>query len=246
MADRDIIVIGTSAGGVDVLVRLARDLPKGFPASLFVVCHFPPGGKSVLPEILSRAGPLLAAHPADGDPFYPGQIYVAPPDRHLVLEPGGRIAADPRAAGEPPPAGRRPAVPVGRPALRAAGDRRGPDRGAVRRGGRAAGRPRGRRAGRRPGRARRRGGGHAPERHPDRRGRPDRPGRRPGGHSGRPGPTHPRRPAREGPAVDPMDQMPEVVREDMDEQIRNERVGQVSVFTCPECGGSLWQVGSRG
>jgi len=49
-------------------------------------------------------------------------------------------------------------------------------------------------------------------------------------------------PAREGPAVDPMDQMPEVVREDMGEQIRNERVGQVSLFTCPECGGSLWQV----
>ena len=43
--------------------------------------------------------------------------------------------------------------------------------------------------------------------------------------------------------MDPMDQMPEVVREDIAEQIRNERVGQVSLFTCPECGGSLWQVG---
>ena len=91
MADRDIIVIGTSAGGVDVLMRLARDLPKGFTASLVVVCHYPPGSKSVLPEMLSRAGPLLAVHPADGDPFYPGQIYVAPPDRHLMLESGGSI-----------------------------------------------------------------------------------------------------------------------------------------------------------
>src|SRR5690242_15674063 len=91
MATRDIIVIGTSTGGVDALSRLARGLPPGFPASLFVVCHFPAGGRSVLPEILSRSGPLLAAHAADGEPFYPGQIYVAPPDRHLVLGPNGRM-----------------------------------------------------------------------------------------------------------------------------------------------------------
>src|SRR5205085_8246445 len=52
--------------------------------------HFPAGGRSVLPEILSRSGPLLATHAADGEPFRPGHIYVAPPDRHLVLRPDGR------------------------------------------------------------------------------------------------------------------------------------------------------------
>ena len=40
----------------------------------------------------------------------------------------------------------------------------------------------------------------------------------------------------------PLDNMPETVNADMARQIHNERRGQVSVFTCPECGGALWQV----
>lgn len=47
-------------------------------------------------------------------------------------------------------------------------------------------------------------------------------------------------------AMDPMESMPEVVRDDMDEQIRNGRAGDVSVYTCPECGGALWQVNQKG
>src|SRR5689334_11687636 len=85
MAGHDIIAIGASAGGIDVLAQLVRALPPALPASIFVVCHFPAGSISALPEILSRNGPLLARHPRDGDPIYPGQIYVAPPDYHLVL-----------------------------------------------------------------------------------------------------------------------------------------------------------------
>jgi two-component system chemotaxis response regulator CheB len=78
MGSHDIIVIGASAGGVQVLSQLVRGLPSGLPASLFVVCHFPAGSRSILPDILSRSGPLLAVHPQDGDPIYPGHIYVAP------------------------------------------------------------------------------------------------------------------------------------------------------------------------
>ena len=59
MPDRDIVVVGTSAVGVAALVELARGLPPGLPAALFVVCHFPPGSTSVLPDILSRSGPLM-------------------------------------------------------------------------------------------------------------------------------------------------------------------------------------------
>src|SRR5689334_2856583 len=91
MPGRDIIVIGASAGGVDALAAVVRGLPPGLPASIFVVCHFPPGIRSVLPTILSRNGPLLAAHARDGEAFNPGHIYVAPPDQHLLLEPGGRL-----------------------------------------------------------------------------------------------------------------------------------------------------------
>lgn len=88
-AGRDIIAVGASAGGVDALVQLVRGLPTGFPASVFIVCHFPPGVRSVLPDILSRAGALLATHAIDEEAFFPGHVYVAPPDRHLILEPGG-------------------------------------------------------------------------------------------------------------------------------------------------------------
>ena len=50
----------------------------------------------------------------------------------------------------------------------------------------------------------------------------------------------------QSPPVDPIDRMPDVVAEDFAEQARNERRGQVSTFTCPECGGSLWQVDDAG
>jgi two-component system chemotaxis response regulator CheB len=88
MPGHDIIVLGTSAGGVEALSRLVAGLPAGLPAALFVVCHIHPGYPSRLPEILSRSGPLLATHAQDGEPIRPGQITVAPPDYHMILVPG--------------------------------------------------------------------------------------------------------------------------------------------------------------
>jgi two-component system chemotaxis response regulator CheB len=88
MARKDIVVIGASAGGMDALRQLARELPRGLNAALFLVWHLAPGYRSVLPEVLSRSGPLPALHPRDGDPIEPGRIYVAPPDHHLLLERG--------------------------------------------------------------------------------------------------------------------------------------------------------------
>jgi two-component system, chemotaxis family, protein-glutamate methylesterase/glutaminase len=88
MAQRDIIVIGASAGGIAALTTLLSTLPPDFPAALFVVVHIPPSTVSRLPEILSRAGPLLAAHAQHGEAIAPGRIYVAPPDRHLLIRPG--------------------------------------------------------------------------------------------------------------------------------------------------------------
>ena len=119
MATHDIIVIGTSAGGVDVLSHMARGLPAGLPASIFIVCHFPAGSRSVLPEILSRSGPLLAVHARDGDPIYPSQIYLAPPDRHMLLVDGHvKLTRGPREGGH------RPAIdPLFRSAARLYGPR---------------------------------------------------------------------------------------------------------------------------
>ena len=55
MQPRDIIVIGTSAGGLDALRRLTAALPADLPASVFVVQHCSPSGQSLLARISSRA-----------------------------------------------------------------------------------------------------------------------------------------------------------------------------------------------
>lgn len=97
MPGHDIIVIGASAGGVEALTQLAHDLPSDLPAAVFVVVHIPAYGRSVLPDILNRAGKLPAVHPQDGEPVQHGQIYVAPPDYHLLIKHGYiRLARGPR------------------------------------------------------------------------------------------------------------------------------------------------------
>src|SRR5438067_9028898 len=88
MATKDIVVIGASAGGMAALERLVAGLPADLPAALFVVWHLSPGVRSVLPMVLSKAGPLPAANPKDGDPIKPGRIYVGPNDHHMLLERG--------------------------------------------------------------------------------------------------------------------------------------------------------------
>ena len=119
MARRDIVVVGGSAGGIEALTALVRGLLPDFPAALFVVVHIPPYSVSHLPQILSRAGALPAVHATDGEPIEPGRIYVAPPDRHLLVRRGWvELTRGPRENHS------RPAVdPLFRSAARAYGSR---------------------------------------------------------------------------------------------------------------------------
>ena len=80
-----IVVVGASAGGVEALQRFVRALPADFAAPILIVLHASPTGRSYLPEILTRAGVVPAAHAKDGERLEPGHIYIAPPDTHLVL-----------------------------------------------------------------------------------------------------------------------------------------------------------------
>ena len=86
MPNRDIIVIGTSAGGVEALREVAHGLPPDLAAAVFIVIHLPATSSSVLPDILSRNGPLPAFHAIDGEDIRRGRIYIAPPDYHLMVE----------------------------------------------------------------------------------------------------------------------------------------------------------------
>jgi two-component system, chemotaxis family, protein-glutamate methylesterase/glutaminase len=112
-----VIVIGASAGGVEPLRNIAAGLPEDFDSTLFVVLHLPPGGTSVLPTILERAGELSASHPVDGEKIRSGHIYVAPPDNHMLIDDGlVRLARGPRENGH------RPAIdPLFRSAARSHG-----------------------------------------------------------------------------------------------------------------------------
>lgn len=91
------IVVGASAGGVEALMTLVSGLPADLPAAVLIVLHIPAQSTSILPRILQRAGPLPAAHALDGMALRPGRIYIAPPDYHLLVEPGlVRVVHGPR------------------------------------------------------------------------------------------------------------------------------------------------------
>jgi len=86
MANRDILAIGTSAGGVEALVFLAARLERNLPASVLLTIHLPQHSTSSLDGVLTRAGPLPATFAQDGDSLRKSHIYIAPPDRHLIVD----------------------------------------------------------------------------------------------------------------------------------------------------------------
>jgi two-component system chemotaxis response regulator CheB len=97
-----VVVVGASAGGVEALSRLVTDLDPELDVPVLVVLHIPPT-ESILPRILSRSGPLPAVHAEDGEPLEKGRIYVAPPDRHLLVVDGhARVVRGPQENGHRP------------------------------------------------------------------------------------------------------------------------------------------------
>ena len=102
---RDIVVVAASAGGLIPLRRFLSLLPAGLPASVLVVLHIPATGGQALPRILDRSGPLAASVPADGEQLAHGRVFVAPPDRHVLVVNGVlRLSRGPRQSGVRPAA----------------------------------------------------------------------------------------------------------------------------------------------
>lgn len=88
MPGHDIVVIGASAGGVELAIALAGELPDDLRAAVFIVIHISPSAESVLPQLLRRRTKLRVAHGRDGERIEHGRIYVAPPDQHLAIRRG--------------------------------------------------------------------------------------------------------------------------------------------------------------
>jgi len=91
MSHRDILAIGTSAGGLEALCYLAEEFPPNFPASVLVVIHLPSHFQSSLDAILTQCGPLVASFATDGARMEPGRIYIGPPDSHLLVTDQDRL-----------------------------------------------------------------------------------------------------------------------------------------------------------
>ena len=102
---RDIVVIAASAGGIEALRELLSALPEDVAAALLIVLHIPATSGGALASILDRSGPLAAATARDGDVLRHGRVYVAPPDRHLLVA-GNRaqLSRGPRQNGHRPAA----------------------------------------------------------------------------------------------------------------------------------------------
>lgn len=100
---RDLVVIGASAGGVEVLTRVVKDLPSDLHAAVCVVLHIAPGSPSMLAHILGRAATMPCRPARDGEALCEGVILVAPPDHHLVIEDShARLTLGPRENGHRP------------------------------------------------------------------------------------------------------------------------------------------------
>jgi two-component system chemotaxis response regulator CheB len=87
-----VVVVGTSAGGLEALVSLIRQLPADFPAPILVVMHLSAdvNGDFIL-DALRKDGQLLCKHAEDQEMLRPGQVYLAPSDYHLVIGEKGNI-----------------------------------------------------------------------------------------------------------------------------------------------------------
>lgn len=106
-APHDLVVIGASAGGVETLRRVVSGFPADLPAAVCIVLHIAPQGPSALASILGRSGPMRCRTAEDGAELVSGEIVVAPPNRHLVIDQGQT-----RLATSPPEHGHRPSVDV--------------------------------------------------------------------------------------------------------------------------------------
>ena len=83
---RSIIVMGASMGGIQAVSAILQDLPKDLAAALLVAIHLSPTEPSILDSILNRSSPLPVLHPKDRQKIREGAVYLAPTDRHLLVE----------------------------------------------------------------------------------------------------------------------------------------------------------------
>ena len=92
LAAFDVVAIAASAGGLRALTTVLSALSIDFPASVAVVQHLDPRHRSLMADILGRQSQLPIKQAEDGEWIQPGRVFIAPPDRHLLVNPDGGLS----------------------------------------------------------------------------------------------------------------------------------------------------------
>lgn len=101
------VVIGASAGGVNALDQVLRDLPSSTPFPIVVVVHVPPSAPSLFVALFSKRCAMQVREPCDKEPVTPA-VWFAPPGYHLLIEPTRTFAM----SIDPPVNHSRPSIDV--------------------------------------------------------------------------------------------------------------------------------------
>lgn len=88
-----VIVIGASAGGVEALISLVKNIPAPFPAPILILQHRSSDQPSLLAELLAKSARLPVVRGIEGQPIHPGMIIVAEPGNHMKIQ-DNRISLD--------------------------------------------------------------------------------------------------------------------------------------------------------
>lgn len=86
-----VVAMAASAGGLPALTAVLASLEEDFPAAVVVVQHIAPDRDSAMPELLARRTPLVVGKAMHGLWLYGGHVYVAPPDRHVLVDAQARL-----------------------------------------------------------------------------------------------------------------------------------------------------------
>ncbi len=88
----DVVALASSAGGLNALTEVLGGLTRDFPAALVVVQHLDPRHRSLMADILSRRTGLVVEQAEDGERLCAGAVYIAPPNKHLLVNADGTIS----------------------------------------------------------------------------------------------------------------------------------------------------------
>jgi len=87
-----IVAMAASAGGLQALSTVLAALPVSFAAAVVVVQHLSPQRRSLLAEILSKRTALSVKQAEEADQLQPGTVYIAPPNKHLLVNQDGGLS----------------------------------------------------------------------------------------------------------------------------------------------------------